>query len=156
MLPLLVNTPVLRVLNRLQRTLDVLDIEGLEQLWYRAYQDSPALGAGAEEPTLDEWSWIIDAYLSNKVLDHDHPRVEDLRHYMLAYLLSATFKDCSIIVRMELIIPNGKCVQIDPSQVSVIDLDPKTMSRLKEWKKLDEEIVSAYTGEKLCIDDWKT
>lgn len=158
-IPLLIRTPVLRILNKLQRTLDILDIEGLSQLWKQA-QPSPPVGVGAPEPTLEEWSTFIDTYLSDATISHVDPKPEDLRHYLLGYLLSATFKDCSIIVRLNLIDPHAESSQdVDPSKVTVIDLDPKSIDRLKKWEKLDTEIASKYAeveemNRRTCVDDW--
>lgn len=189
-LPLLIDTPVLKTLSKLQRSLDVLDIEGLSRLWqytemmapaYRtqfaqffampedddegplmpgsfpsppasphparsgsmpsSFQPSPTgpptspLGVGSQyleapEPTIEDWSSFLDTYLSPFIqFDHNAPVPEDLRFYLLAYLLSATFKDCSIIVRMDLIDPEvvrDTSREVDPTRVTVIDLDPKS------------------------------
>lgn len=62
---------------------------------------------------------------------------EELRYYILAYLMSATFKDCSIIIDMR---ADGE------EKVKVIDLDPKSVQRLEKWKKLDSEIALAYAN----------
>ncbi|KAL1744337.1 inositol-pentakisphosphate 2-kinase [Schizophyllum fasciatum] len=209
-LPLLTETPVLKTLSKLQRTLDVLDIEGLSKLWqytemmapaYRtqfaqffAADESPAsplspltpgmrtpsmpasfhrrptdpptspLGVSSPylqepEPTIDDWSAFLDTYLSPFIQrDSAAPVPEDLRFYLLAYLLSATFKDCSIIVRMDLLGGAGAKAAgaVDPSRVTVIDLDPKSLKRLRKWEKLDREIVEAYANVKdfrTCVDE---
>ncbi|KAJ7784381.1 hypothetical protein B0H16DRAFT_1681796 [Mycena metata] len=52
----------------------------------------------------------------------------------LAYLLSATFKDCYILVR----VPDGTA--------TVVDLDPKSVDRLRKWEQLDKEIVTAHAA----------
>ncbi|KAJ6531190.1 inositol-pentakisphosphate 2-kinase [Mycena capillaripes] len=133
LLPVLMNTPVLRTLSRLQRTLDALDIEGLATL-----SDLAAVGA---DPTIAEWAEFVSAYLSAPSpppADAAH-----LRYHVLAYLLSATFKDCSVIVR----VPDGTA--------TVIDLDPKSVDRLRKWERMDKEIVSAYAAlpdRKVCVD----
>ncbi len=167
MLPLLIDTPVLRVLNKIQRTLDALDIEGLSLLWKRAhtvaevttYGSPPAVGVGAPNPTLADWASFIDNYLSQPPFNHASPNPENLRYYLLAYLLSATFKDCSVIIRMDLLDPSRPPTAIDPSKVTIIDLDPKNMNRLQKWEKLDQIIVDAYRevaleDRKTCLDDW--
>uniref|UniRef100_D8PUZ6 Inositol-pentakisphosphate 2-kinase n=1 Tax=Schizophyllum commune (strain H4-8 / FGSC 9210) TaxID=578458 RepID=D8PUZ6_SCHCM len=185
-LPLLTETPVLRTLSKLQRTLDVLDIEGLSRLWQYTEMMAPAyrtqfaqffvppedeedynpptspLGVSSQylqepEPTIDDWSSFLDTYLSPFIqIDHAAPVPEDLRFYLLAYLLSATFKDCSIIVRMDLLGGEQQPAPVDPSRVTVIDLDPKSMKRLRKWEKLDQEIVEAYANVKdfrTCVDE---
>ncbi|KAJ7137800.1 inositol-pentakisphosphate 2-kinase-domain-containing protein [Mycena epipterygia] len=122
-LPVLINTPVLHTLSRLQRTLDALDIEGLAALWERA----PV----GRDPRVTEWNEFVSTYLAAPAppppADAAH-----LRYHVLAYLLSAAFKDCSVIVR----VPDGTA--------TVIDLDPKSVDRLHNWERLDKEIVTAY------------
>ncbi|KAJ6490689.1 inositol-pentakisphosphate 2-kinase [Mycena vitilis] len=134
LLPVLMNTPVLRTLSRLQRTLDPLDIEGLAHLC-----STSLVGA---DPTIAEWTSFVSAYLAAP----DPPPPADaahLRYHVLAHLLSATFKDCSVIVR----VPDGTA--------TVIDLDPKSVDRLRKWERMDKEIVSAYAAlpdRKVCVD----
>lgn len=191
LLPMLMDTPVLRLLSKLQRTLDCLDIEGLSNLWREAETSAPLYrttfasfferthgATGSEEappmsplgvsslfltspePTISDWSDFLDTYLSSasSQLDHSNPRPETLRYYLLAYLLSATFKDCSIIIRMDPLRPIvPQSTQVRPERVTVIDLDPKSMDRLRKWEKLDKEIVQAYLGveeRKVCVDGW--
>ncbi|KAF7337935.1 Inositol-pentakisphosphate 2-kinase [Mycena venus] len=136
LLPVLTNTSILRTLSCLQRTLDALDIEGLAPLW-----DLASVGT---DPTIAEWAEFVSAYLAAPSpappADPAH-----LRYHVLAYLLSATFKDCSVIVR----VPDGTA--------TVIDLDPKSVDRLRKWEEMDKEIVAAYAGvpvadRKVCVD----
>ncbi|RDB21529.1 Inositol-pentakisphosphate 2-kinase [Hypsizygus marmoreus] len=191
--PLLVGTPVLDTLSKLQRTLDVLDIEGLSRLWRLAEISAPlyrttfasffeqeslitgfspppsspigvsSLFLTSPEPTISDWSEFLDMYLSPTSADHNHvnPSIENLRYYLLAYLLSATFKDCSIIVRLDPLrstnSPTASMVKAE--RVTVIDLDPKSMARLRKWEKLDQEIVRAYASveeRKVCVDARRT
>lgn len=86
-------------------------------------------------------------------MDHKHPRIENLRYYLLAYLLSATFKDCSVIVKLDFLRP-GDNSEHEVYPVTVIDLDPKSLGRLRQWEELDREIVSSYTvsDRKVCAD----
>ncbi|KAK1230381.1 hypothetical protein PQX77_006526 [Marasmius sp. AFHP31] len=187
LIPLLTRTPALQVLNRLQRTLDILDVEGLGKVWeafhcqrHQPEQGVPELelGEGMEEPTIDEWMGFIDGYLDQteggattflpgpppsstgeQQPQYTHPQ---LRSFLLAYLLSATFKDCSVMVRMgKLQLGDG---DPDPRNVTIIDLDPKSMTRLRKWEVLDGEIVREYerlvalgegvggTERKVCVD----
>lgn len=179
----LMNTPVLRILSKLQRSLDILDIEGLSNLWRLTYQTtfpsfvkqtsssplpqaSPSTPLGVNslfitqpEPTISDWDDFLDTYLSPSTadMDHDNPVPAKLRYYLLAYLLSATFKDCSVIVRLDFLRlgaqPTG---DVRPGDVMLIDLDPKSMKKLRDWEKLDEEIVNNYsktTKPKICVDE---
>ena len=163
---LLTETPVLRTLSRLERNLDVLDIEGISKLWALSLEKSsedtvvqdgvdsiPEIGANFPEPSIDEWKHFVDQYLStHKHLDHSSPKLSNLRYYIFAYLLSATFKDCSIMLRTDQRHELGR-----KGAVTVIDLDPKSVRRLSKWEKLDRDIVRAYTGfeRKKCVDSWK-
>ena len=161
----LIETPVLRILSDLQCDLDMLDIEGLSKLWRLAESSqlpemssstSPCTPIGesspfisSPEPTLSDWVDFIDSYLSptKAKLDHTNPLPENLRYYLLAHLLSATLKDCSIIVRLDFL---GTTQEIRPGSVSVIDLDPKKMDKLKGWEELDMKIARTYAAGKVC------
>ena len=164
----LIETPVLGKLSDLQRNLDMLDMEGLSKLW-RLAESSAFLSQSGEisscstlpctpigesspfisspEPTLSDWVDFIDTYLTKPKLDHSNPLPDNLRYYLLAYLLSATFKDCSIIVRLDFL--RGMQEQA-PHSIAVIDLDPKRMDKLKAWEKLDMKVANTYTGKVVC------
>jgi inositol-pentakisphosphate 2-kinase len=158
---LLMSTPVLHILAKLQRTLDALDIEGLSQLWHKAQVESACkqgdtlvstspIGVSSPylnmpEPSISDWEDFLDTYLtSHDKFDHSTPETANLRYYILAYLLSATLKDCSIMAGLNQ----------TANRVTVIDLDPKSVDRLHKWEKLDKEIVETYSGinGKHCID----
>lgn len=81
------------------------------------------------------------------------PDIANLRYYILAYLLSTTFKDCSILFRLNN--PHGAENERD-NTVTIIDLDPKRVDKLWEWEKLDEELARSYVGVegKECLDEW--
>lgn len=64
---------------------------------------------------------------------------------MIAYALSATFKDCSIFVTCPLV-PDGdgngsgwKAIEAETT-VKVIDLDLKPIKNMRKWYDLDEKI----------------
>ncbi|KAG6814553.1 hypothetical protein H0H92_000081 [Tricholoma furcatifolium] len=155
----LLETPVLHFLSTLQRSLDPLDIEGLSKLWHRVelaqhelngvsgfHSPSPIDVSSpyltVNEPDIVDWTNFVDTYLSTFTrLDHENPEPSHLKLYLLAYLLSATFKDCSIIVRLD---PLASTSQGQLKKVTVIDLDPKRLARLQKWERLDREIVEAY------------
>ena len=178
---MLLGTPVLPTLAGLQRTLDALDVEGLAALWARlrprgeekqggeyGYAEV-GLGEGEREPDIAEWTRFVDAYAARYAAGDGsgsgsgsgggggagkEDDEAELRFRLLAYLLSASFKDCSLIVRMRPAPPGapGRFVQT----VTVIDLDVKGVDRLAKWAKLDKEIVEAYRGAepKECVDSW--
>ncbi|TBU65493.1 inositol-pentakisphosphate 2-kinase [Dichomitus squalens] len=170
LLPLLLDTPVLRTLSTLQRTLDALDVEGLTALWARLRPaDAAELGEGEADPDVAEWTRFVDTYLSRhpprpesasaseaqtQTRTRAGPPAEadedELRYQLQAYLLSASFKDCSVILRMK----PGQAV--GQGTITVIDLDVKGIDRLAKWAKLDREIVDAYRGipPRDCVDAW--
>ena len=164
LLPLLLDTPVLHTISTLQRTLDALDVEGLTALWARLRPAAASkLGHGEADPDMAEWTRFVDAYLARHAPasqardgDGDGPSgvvaetedEDELRYRLQAYLLSASFKGCSVILRMK----PGQA----PGQgtITVIDLDVKSVDRLAKWAKLDREIVDAYRGipPRDCVD----
>ncbi|KAF9013931.1 inositol-pentakisphosphate 2-kinase [Cyathus striatus] len=182
----LLCTPVLRILSNLQRSLDALDIEGLAELWrltestaarhrtefHPFFKDSDGLSTEQEmgvsslflsepEPDINDWIEFLNTFQSSfgHEIDNANPSPENLRYYLMAYLLGATFKDCSIIVQLDFVRP-GKNAEDKTTEerVTVIDLDPKQMSKLSGWEKLDRKIVKAYgkyspDERKQCIDD---
>ncbi|PFH54239.1 hypothetical protein AMATHDRAFT_169926 [Amanita thiersii Skay4041] len=171
--PILLGTRVLGTISKLQQTLDVLDIEGLSKLWQKIGIDpgevmeitsSPESPLGTvlippfAEPTIKDWIEFIDIFLAldRNAMNHSTPDPQNLRYYLLAYLLSATFKDCSIIVRLDFLRSNSVeiCNNVEDERVTVIDLDPKSMSRLRKWEKMDKEIVFGYMNltQKVCVD----
>ncbi|KDR81718.1 hypothetical protein GALMADRAFT_135125 [Galerina marginata CBS 339.88] len=185
----LLHTPVLRILSKLQRELDVLDIEGLSKLWRLTEASSPlyqttfasfvkkpsdgsqsapsctSIGMSspflqAPEPAISDWVDFLETYMSpdKRKLDHANPLPENLHHYLMSYLLSATFKDCSVIVNLDFLeASHPREDAIKPESVTIIDLDPKSMKKLSTWEKLDQEIAHAYATaqRRVCIDQWQ-
>jgi inositol-pentakisphosphate 2-kinase len=135
--PIILGDPVFSMLGVLQRTFDSLDIEGLSQLWSR-FQPGLPLGQGETEPTLAEWGRFVQTYLSGGE--------KTLRYNILAYLLSATFKDCSVILQLD---GTGGA----KNMLSIIDLDPKSVSRLSEWEALDRKIVENFADTLVAAAD---
>ena len=107
------------------------------------------MGTGLAEPTVADWQAFLDVYLAKHAqMDHDHPDSANIRYYCMAYLLSATFKDCSIILRIP---------QDGAHTVTIIDLDVKPIDRLSKWAALDRKIVEAYkdvADPAKCVDQW--
>ena len=180
LLPVLLSSSVLRLLSYRQRTLDSLDIEGLVALWARIHTSEIPFGDGVAEPTLEEWTRFVDAYLGqcedNQVGAAPDRRRDldeaELRYYCLAYLLSATFKDCSIVIRFDPHPDSAEQLSSSTSddrtarqdrtshvaaqaEVKLIDLDVKSIKRLAKWEKMDRDIVQAYArvdDPRTCVD----
>lgn len=152
LLPFVLKTPVFKMLSRLQRTLDALDIEGLFGL-YALCQPSasnPPLEKMFPDPTIDDWEHFVDTYLDNSfqsTLNSERPDAKQLHYYTMAFLMSASFKDCSVIIR------SPKADEV-PNSITVIDLDPKGMDRLRKWYDLDRKLGTSFEddAQKRCID----
>jgi inositol-pentakisphosphate 2-kinase len=113
------------------------------------------------EPCISDWIDFLDAYLTPKKpeMDYSNPSPASLRYYLLAYLLSATFKDCSVIVKLDFLKPGAPQQDVKPDSVTVIDLDPKSMNKLRHWEKLDQEISQTYSSvqvKRVCVDERQT
>lgn len=138
LLPFLLGTPVLNLLSKHQRSLDVHGIESLDP------SEQPSTN-----PTVADWTSFLDTYTSNSCAVSPG----------LGCLLSATFKDCSVIVRMDLLDhdPHTTRAQINPSKISIIDLDVKSASKFPKWRAMDKEITDAYADvplddRRICVD----
>ena len=139
MVKLLQDVPALQTLSELQRSLDPIDIEGVATLNQRSHSAQP-FSASLQEPTLSDWEQFVRQYHNTDfriALDHNNPRPEHLNYYNLAYLLSASFKDCSVIFHFPV---NAG----ERPNVTVIDLDVKSIQRLNDWKNIDNTIVSSF------------
>ena len=164
----LLQTNVLHLISDLQRSLDVLDIEGLSKLWKEVELVGltknetglvTPLGGNSphfqiSDPSISDWTEFLNIYTSSRreILNYREPSPKDLGYYLLAYLLSATFKDCSIIVRLNFLRSGDN--DVGHNSIVVIDLDPKSMNKFRNWEELDKEIVAAYSPaqRKVCID----
>ncbi|PWN45791.1 hypothetical protein IE81DRAFT_319623 [Ceraceosorus guamensis] len=141
----------LKRLVHLQTNLDAHDVQGLAQRW-KAETGNDVLGvlpsashdavaAAARQgdlvsaPTLQEYAALVQK------IGHDE-RINSrlsLREAVLAYLLSASFKDCSLMLRLE-----SQDTQIVQGAIKLIDLDPKPFGKLPHYQALDREIVENF------------
>jgi inositol-pentakisphosphate 2-kinase len=161
LLQILPTTPLLNDISKLQRCLDSLDCEGLARLAEMECTHSASLGGGKNvvspnanfaQPTMEDWELFVDRFLSLDQQTHSSFCPSNLHYHMLAYTLSATFKDCSLIIPLYL----GE-VSPKPGSIKVIDLDIKSLNRIPGWMKLDEKIVKEYVKleigiRKRCIE----
>lgn len=133
---------ILPKLASLQRHLDALDVEGIMPL-YEKHKDEPW-------PVHDIELW------KEVVSDMDLPEKTD-RQRILEYVLSMTFKDCSLFIS---VCDSEKTVQLAdgtilPYQIKVIDLDLKKISKIPYWYNLDQRIVKhaiEHQLNKVCYD----
>ena len=172
--PILMEHPVLAKLSELQRSLDPLDIEGLSTLVTGKpaceypneplpIVDSPEVREGVD-PSFSEWRRFLDTHFHLKFNEKpSHPRkfnglahgMAEKRYQLLSYLLCATFKDCSIVIR-------GHDDDVKSATVSIIDLDSKGIGRMSRWERLDRDVVRCTLGaegvlseaeRRVCVDD---
>jgi len=172
--PILMEHAVLAKLSGIQRSLDQLDIEGLSTLITGKpageYPNEPLPIVDSAEvceevdPCLSEWRRFLDTHFHLKLNDKpSHPRgfdalahgMSEKRYQLLSYLLCATFKDCSIVIR-------GHGDDAKSAMVSIIDLDAKAVGRMSRWERLDRDVVRcaleaegvlSETEKRVCVDD---
>jgi inositol-pentakisphosphate 2-kinase len=101
---------------------------------------------------MEDWVSFVDTFLSPKHQEHSSFSPSNLRYHMLSYVLSATFKDCSLIIPL-----NPYPADSENNGIKVIDLDIKSVERIPGWLKLDKKIVKEYakleTGmRKICVE----
>jgi inositol-pentakisphosphate 2-kinase len=141
LVPTLLASPVLSKLANLQSSLDPLDIEGLANIVSTSLDldisdPSADLTRLGPQPSLEEWKTFLSNYSSSS----DTTAERDVRHKILSYLLSATFKDCSIIVSYS---TDPETNEVE-AKVRAIDLDPKPIGKSGKWLELDKEIVECW------------
>ena len=144
--PRILCNPLLNRISTLQRTLDPLDCEGLAKL----VEVTPI--ADLTQPTMEDWVSFVDTFLSPKHQKHSAFSPSNTRYHILAYLLSATFKDCSLIIPL-----HSRPADTESGGIRVIDLEIKSIDRIDYWMKLDENIVKEYAKlesrtRKKCIE----
>jgi inositol-pentakisphosphate 2-kinase len=159
MLPLFLHNPLLHRISALQHSLDPLDCEGFAKLVESKRIQLTGSNDGSNaalptsdltQPTMDDWASFLDIFLSQEYQKHSSFSPSNLRYHTLAYLLSASFKDCSFITPI--------CPQTDEvGGIKVIDLDIKDVDRIPGWLKLDEKMVKEYAKidarmRKTCVE----
>lgn len=110
--------------------------------------------ATVHQPSTDEFAAFVSRY-GDSASPLPPPKEWTERDLVIAFLLSATFKDCSVIVRVPL--ERSGQPSAAPIEIKAIDLDPKSIDRLEKWHRLDEEIVSharsvIVAGDRRCVD----
>ncbi|KAH9004881.1 inositol-pentakisphosphate 2-kinase [Lactarius hatsudake] len=148
LLPLFLHNSLLQRISALQRSLDPLDCEGFAKLVeskrIQSAGSSDSLNAALPvadltQPTMDDWTSFVDIFLSQERQKHPSYSPSNLRYHTLAYLLSASFKDCSLIIPIR-----SETDVTEMDGIKVIDLDIKAVDRIPGWLKLDKKIVREY------------
>lgn len=132
---------ILSRLAHLQSALDPLDVEGLAQLWLSRTQ-SHTLGQAPPEMNLPpalqrnlpaaDLPTILDSFLTASGGE------VTLEKALQAFLVSATFKDCSMLLRFHR--AEGGVV----GETKLVDLDSKPFSKLSGMQKTDNEVCAAF------------
>lgn len=122
--------------------MDPTDISDIVTRFQTAHPDSPLFDESlVPDIQPSELSAFVDEYLSNPTAGRDG-NSWTLRERIIAYSLSAIFKDCSIIIRAVLSPSedNGEwMVREEGSTVKLLDLDLKPL-KMRHWAELDEKI----------------
>ncbi|KAL9538619.1 hypothetical protein MBANPS3_010795 [Mucor bainieri] len=137
---ILIQDPILLILKTLQADLDSLDVENILPL-YEQQQNNIKVD-------IDTFAEVVDNY-KKRLLYPDTPVTDTQR--VLEYVLSMTFKDCSIMINVapatatraskskSITLNNGPMLQYD---VKVIDTDLKKIDKIPYWHELDQSIVN--------------
>jgi hypothetical protein len=138
--PVLWHSGVMQRLRDLQSTMDGTDISHLAQRFAAECSDSDLFDPTLlPQPSAEELRQFIDLYLSDP-----HAGKSDkwsLRESLIAYALSATFKDCSVFITCPLVsTSDGWKLDETQATVKVIDLDLKPLANMRKWHDLDEKI----------------
>jgi hypothetical protein len=138
--PVLWHSGVMQRLRDLQSTLDGTDISHLAQRFAAECPESDLFDPTLlPQPSAEELRQFIDLYLSDP-----HAGKSDkwsLRESLIAYALSATFKDCSVFITCPLVsTSDGWKLDKPQATVKVIDLDLKPLANMRKWYDLDEKI----------------
>jgi hypothetical protein len=140
LLPVLHHSGVMQRLRDLQSSLDGTDISHLAQRFAVELPDATLFDPELlPQPSPEELRQFINLYLSDTAAGKSD--AWSLRESIIAYGLSATFKDCSVFVTcpVESTLEGWKVDQ-SKATVKVIDLDLKPLSAMKKWYDLDENI----------------
>ncbi|KAJ2144955.1 hypothetical protein IW142_002849 [Coemansia sp. RSA 564] len=127
---ILLKEQILVRLQRLQRELDVLDIEGVFPVYERAVE----CGVGANEPSVDDWVEAVGLFQTQ--MERSDKQV------VLEYLLSMVLKDVSVMIMIEKWpVENGEMPEY---KVAVVDTEPKKLAKMARYRDLSQDIVDNY------------
>ncbi|TPX64059.1 inositol-pentakisphosphate 2-kinase [Spizellomyces sp. 'palustris'] len=159
---IIVSDSLLQMLKYHQQNLDQYDIEGIFP-WYDKLEPDTKL----HDPSIAEWNEILQTYLRRMSSpDADVPPdwaecspTEQL-HYIYEFVLSATLKDCSVIITLwpEAEKDRYESIHHDPGEgegkiqlsgsthllrykIRIVDIDPKCMRKIPSYFALDQNIV---------------
>ncbi|KAI8992338.1 inositol-pentakisphosphate 2-kinase [Pilobolus umbonatus] len=139
---IIMNDPILNRLRYLQSTLDELDIEYIHTLYqkYKGHLVKDDIGV---------WEHVIECYeRREKYTDRLPSTAEEEKQRIYEYVLSMTFKDCSVMIYTStepIDLFTYSTVIIDDRtyyySVKLIDIDLKDLDKIPYWFNLDQSIV---------------
>ncbi|GMK57356.1 hypothetical protein CspeluHIS016_0401900 [Cutaneotrichosporon spelunceum] len=141
LIPLLEKSGALQQLKQLQSTLDATNISSLARQFSEAKPGvQPFAPEFVSEPTAAELTSFANKYLAEPGAGA-RADAWTLREREIAFMLSAIFKDCSMVIRAVLR-NTGSGYELDEpkSSVKLIDTDLKPLTNMKKWYDLDEKL----------------
>lgn len=135
----------------LQSTLDATNISDLARQFTTQHPGvKPFDSSLISEPTAAELTAFVKRYLSEPSAG-TRPYAWNLREREIAFMLSAIFKDCSMIIRAVLRPTDGGW-ELDEakSSVKLIDTDLKPLGNLGKWFELDEKLWRHWMATRGC------
>lgn len=173
---------VLSRLSQLQSSLDPLDVEGLAHLWLHhtqshilgklpptlpntQFQPTPEPSPPTSTPEVAELSVVLERFLLNTTGASDVD--VELQDAVQAFLVSASFKDCSLLIRFspspsspsdshsqaetgsKIVVGNQRL----QSETKLVDLDRKAMAKLEAMQQTDNEVCAAFLAWLSSLDE---
>lgn len=151
------TSPLVKRLKELQRVLDPVDIEEINELT-KAQKGIDLLHTNNEEileklggeVSLQEYSEFVSKFLAGNGSMLMNEEIS-LRTLVIAYLLSASFKDCSMMITIKQ--QQDEQSEDDSSkkkhaektiEAFLVDVDVKSITRLARYAKLDRDLVLSF------------
>lgn len=139
---ILVKDPILRRLQQLQASLDELDVEGVYPLYLQQQKESLVTN------DIEVWKRVISKFQTRSSHSIKLDDEDGERQRIYEYVLSMTFKDCSLMINVmkangekthkTIELKDGSIYQYD---LKVIDTDLKNIEKIPYWYQLDQNIV---------------
>jgi len=151
--PVLWHSGVMQRLRDLQSTLDGTDISHIAQRFTNDLPESDLFDPTLlPQPSAEELRQFIDLYFSDPYAGRSDKW--SLRESLVAYALSATFKDCSVFITCPLVSTSDGWKLDEPqATVKVIDLDLKPLANMRKWYDLDEKIWRHWRSTKSVVPE---
>ncbi len=141
LVPLLEKSDALQQLKQLQSTLDATNISDVARRFSAANPGAEPFAADlVSEPTVAELTSFVKTYVNDPQAGARSSDAWTLRQREIAFMLSAIFKDCSMIIRA--VLPDLESTKVDAARsgVKLIDTDLKPLTNLQKWYQLDEKL----------------